>query len=124
MLYAYENVTTSKCKIEFGNETWLNIRDITGCHFFPQINFYSPYKNLFCKHCNNQFGQPRVCNSSFYHVSATFSSKSLKFYPIFRNFFAYSENDDDLSQNKSPDCKSTQAYISKEVSLVLFICTA
>lgn len=119
-----ENVTISKCEFGFGNVPWLDIRDITGCHFFPQINFYSPYKNLFCKHCNNQFGQPRSCNFSFYRVPEKFSSISLKFYPIYRNLFTYSEYDDNLSQNKSPECKSTQAYISKVVSLVLFICTA
>lgn len=53
-----ESVIISTC-MDAGNLSLLQRRDVSGCHFFPQINFYSPYKNLFCKHCNHQFVQQR-----------------------------------------------------------------
>lgn len=121
-----ESVTISTC-MDAGNLSLLERRDVSGCHFFPQINFYSPYKNLFCKHCNHQFDQQRRspnCHLMTFKFPEKFFSKSQEYYPIYRNLFTYSEYDDKLPQNESPECKSTQAYISEVVSLISFICLA
>lgn len=89
--------------------------NVIGCGFFPQIEFYSPFKNLFCKLCNTTFPKYECATGGFY-IPHTFGSRSLAWYPIYRNLFVYSDHDEVLSENASPKCKSTQAYISKLVS--------
>ncbi|XP_052687425.1 uncharacterized protein LOC128166354 [Crassostrea angulata] len=107
-----ESDTISTCK-DAGNFSLVDRRDVSGCQFFPQINFYSPYKNLFCKHCNHQFDPRPNCDYLVHKVPEKFFPKSQEFFPIYRNLFMYSEYDDKLPQKDSPECTSTQAYISK-----------
>lgn len=44
-----ENVSISECSVS-GNDSFYSELDDFGCQFFPEINFYWPFKNLFCKH--------------------------------------------------------------------------
>lgn len=107
-------LTVSGCFYTEGH-FWYDEQNVIGCEFFPQIDFYSLYKNIFCKLCNTIYLQ-KSCSVKGTVIFPPFSSKSLKWYPIYRNLFVYSEHDEVLSENASPKCKSTQAYISKLVS--------
>lgn len=107
-------LTVSGCFYTEGH-FWYDEQNVIGCEFFPQIDFYSLYKNIFCKLCNTIYLQ-KSCSVKSTPIFPPFSSKSLKWYPIYRNLFVYSDHDEVLSENESPKCKSTQAYISKLVS--------
>lgn len=111
-------LTISYCNYLEGGPILYDEQNVIGCEFFPQIDFYSLYKNIFCKLCYLPFQISGISIKSPY-IPQTFSSKNLEWYPIYRNLFVYSEHDEVLSENESPKCKSTQAYISKLVSLYL-----
>ncbi|XP_052687428.1 uncharacterized protein LOC128166357 [Crassostrea angulata] len=104
-----ENITISKCNAS-GKLSFYDHRDEIGCQFFPQIAFYSPYKNIFCKHCNNR--TDRVdCSGGLSDGYYSITSKRFKWTPIFRNLFLYSELRDDFLENESHKCKSTESYM-------------
>lgn len=108
-----ENITISKCNAT-GNTSFYDHRDEIGCLYFPPIGYHSPYKNLFCKHCNNVTGNP-MCSLVSPGSYNSFLQKTHNWTPIFRNLFLYSEQQDDFLE-KSLQCKSTETYMLNLVS--------
>lgn len=109
-----ENITISVCNIT-GNTSFYDHRDEVGCRFSPPIGYHSPYKNIFCKHCNNVTEKPDCSHVSPQSIN-NFSSKFPSWTPIFRNLFLYSEQHDD-NLEESLQCKSTETYMLNLVSI-------
>lgn len=108
-LEVVENISIYECSV---GRMEISELDEIGCHFFPKINFYSPYKNLFCKHCNNQ--RRFLCKDLKFFLPEQFVSKHFNWFQIYRNLFVYSGSEDE-SPSK---CNSTEKHILK----VSFLC--
>lgn len=115
-----ENVSISECSVS-RNDSFYSELDDFGCQFFPEINFYSPFKNLFCKHCSNRREVPQFCLSpNFLSKRQKFMYKRFSRFSIYRNLFMYITTDGELSEDESPKCKSSETYISEMVSFCEF----
>lgn len=115
-----ENISIYECSVG-RNDSFYSELDDFGCQFFPEINFYWPFKNLFCKHCSNRREVPQFCLSpNFLSKRQKFMYKRFSRFSIYRNLFMYITTDGELSEDESPKCKSSETYISEMVSFCEF----
>ncbi|XP_062589496.1 uncharacterized protein LOC134251148 [Saccostrea cucullata] len=105
-----ENITIKDCNVT-GDAPAFDELTLTACNFFPEVNVYPPYKNLFCRDCN--IGkQGAACAGQSKFLPEVFWTDPLQWLPIYRNLFSCTELKKTLSLRKHSICNSAQIYDS------------
>ena len=126
----YENIFCSMAEFDVENSTLLLFKECnmtgewnkydkmieTNCLRLPAVGFHLPYKNIFCKMCNNEYASyTNNYTGSEYCEGAIEIIVNGGGYLRFRSIFTLSSTSDEQYNSGSGNCKHDQIYDSIKV---------